>query len=158
MKHIALLRHADAMPAGGSPDLARELSTHGMAQVQALAARLLQRGEVPDYIIASAALRAQQTARLLLQATHWPLTLHTDATLYNAATPELVSCLQSLPETVTYVLLVGHNPTITDAAHYLSGHYLPGIPTAGWVLLHTEKSWTKLTATSCRYLAHDFGE
>jgi phosphohistidine phosphatase len=105
---LILWRHAEA--ADGTPDAARELTQKGLKQAQCMAAWLRIHVTGPVHVLASPAIRAQQTARAygekvatenelgvsstaarLLKASHWPDAQHT-------------------------VLIVGHQPALGTAA------------------------------------------
>src|SRR5699024_3065945 len=60
MPTLVLLRHAKAEAAGPS-DVERKLSASGRSQAKRVAARLVTEGLIPDVVLCSAALRAQQT-------------------------------------------------------------------------------------------------
>ncbi len=60
---LLVVRHAEAAP--GEPDALRRLTARGVEQARELAARLRGDGLVPDAVLTSPLLRAQETAAAL---------------------------------------------------------------------------------------------
>jgi phosphohistidine phosphatase len=111
---LILWRHADAEE--GAPDLARKLSPKGREQA-AQVARWMHR-HLPEgfEVIASPALRAQQTAEAL------KLPVKTDKKLAPGATVEAILKAADWPNRKKAVVLVGHQPDLGQAiAHLVCG-------------------------------------
>ena len=99
-----LWRHADADP--GGPDLARELTPKGREQAARMAAWLRRHLPTDFVVLASPAVRAQQTAQALGAA------IRTEASLApGAAPPAIVSAARAGPT----VVVVGHQPDLGRA-------------------------------------------
>ena len=73
-----------------------------------------RKGIVPDLVLCSSATRAVQTLKLL-QFGPGPEILIEDE-LYGASVAEMLARLRRVPDQVTSVLLIGHNPGIFDLA------------------------------------------
>ena len=107
---LILWRHADAED--GANDLARELTPKGRKQAERVAAWLRERLP-PDYLlIASPALRAQQTAEALGAPT-------TTRDIAPGAAVAAVLKAARWPGYEGTVVLVGHQPVLGEAAAYL---------------------------------------
>lgn len=111
MKRLILMRHAKSdwgTPA--LPDPARPLNKRGRRAATALGHWLRDTGHLPDEILCSTAIRAQDTlARLALAPARNLLD-----TLYMAEPPAMLSALrQAHGDTV---LMIGHNPGIAEFA------------------------------------------
>jgi phosphohistidine phosphatase len=108
---LILWRHADAEDgAPGVPDASRKLTARGEKEARFMAAWLkkhLPRGVV---VLASPARRAQQTAQALTTR------YKTSHEVGTAASPESVLKAAGWPEGEGAVLLVGHQPTLGQAA------------------------------------------
>jgi phosphohistidine phosphatase len=105
---LVLWRHAQAED--GAPDRARELTARGRKQARAVARWLARR--LPDdcRILVSPAARAQQTAAALDRP------LETDLRVdVGASAPEVLAAA-GWPDGVGTVLVVGHQPTLGQAA------------------------------------------
>ncbi|MEM9605484.1 MAG: histidine phosphatase family protein [Pseudomonadota bacterium] len=146
MRELLILRHADASAAEpGQPDIERPLSARGRAQMAALGPVLapLLGGDID--IVASAATRTAETARLLAAALGTSaerLVLERD--LYDASAGSLLTRVQALDATCTRVALVAHNPGVSVLAHSLVTARVAGFATAGWALLHVPDPWASL--------------
>ena len=111
---LILWRHADA--ADGSPDLARELTSIGRAQAARVAAWMRAHLPAGFEVLASPAVRAQQTA----QALAMPLT--TVAALAPGASVEAILGAAAWPARPAAAVIVGHQPDLgRTAAFLLSG-------------------------------------
>ena len=146
MRDLVLLRHAQAVPAHSGGDYHRPLSLHGTQQAQQAAVNLQARAWQPDLILTSPAVRTHQTATLVAAVLSSPPVLQ-DATLYLAAPPALLDALHALPDTVTRVMLVGHNPGISLLAQQLHQAPAPDIilGTGQWIrLLLPAETWKNL--------------
>ena len=105
---LILWRHADAED--GAPDLERPLSAIGRKQAASMAAWLLERLPKDALVIASPAVRAQQTAAALGKK------IHTENGLAPGASVEDVLKAAKGKRTV---VVVGHQPDLGRAAAFL---------------------------------------
>ena len=108
---LILWRHCDAEP--GDPDLARRLTAKGLQQAERVGAWL--DGHLPDTcrILASPAVRAQQTAQGLGRK------FKTSPGIAPDAVVEAVLAAANWPDSREPVLVVGHQPTLGRVAAYL---------------------------------------
>ena len=124
MKVILLLRHAkSAWGEVGLPDHDRALNPRGKRAAEAMAEHLLAKAPVPDLILCSTATRARQTLAPLIErlpAPAPPIALENG--LYLASEDTLLNRLQDLPESVSTVLMIGHNDGMWHLAEMLAGH------------------------------------
>ena len=115
------LRHADALD--GMDDDARPLSPAGHEQARQLARFLRHAGVEFDAAFTSPLTRARETAELVLDITNkaCPVKLKTADALRNETPPgEFARWLAALP-VARHVLLVGHEPTISQRVRQLVG-------------------------------------
>lgn len=121
MKHLFLLRHAQAGSGLGIEDHERALTARGRGDAERLGA-LLSEGELrPALVLCSSARRAQQTLELLLRPMDPPPPIEVERRLYLASAGELLERLSEVDDGVGAVLLVGHNPAIAELATQLAG-------------------------------------
>lgn len=121
MPELLLMRHAEAAPqAAGGTDYERPLTARGV-EAATLAARTLQRlYGAPDFVLHSPAARTTETARLVHRALVLrDVPLLADPRIYLATHALLLAVLRELPPTAHRVLLVGHNPAISELAQVL---------------------------------------
>lgn len=121
MKELLLARHAkSSWDLSGLSDHDRPLNERGERDLPAIAAALKQRGVVPELVLSSTATRARDTARGLgegLGLDEENLSLSPD--LYLASPGAILRHIQSLDESLSSVLLVGHNPGMHEAVALL---------------------------------------
>jgi phosphohistidine phosphatase len=122
MRELLLMRHAEAAAlAVGGTDYERPLTVRGAEAAKRAARRLGRQHGMPDYILFSPAERTARTAQLV----HGTLGLGdvpllADPRIYLATQPLLLDALRELPADVRRVLLVGHNPAISELAQALA--------------------------------------
>ena len=123
---LILMRHGQAEPYAPSDHL-RSLTSHGRQVVFANAQKLLKQNLLPNLLLASPLLRAQETAQIVsevLQRPYQTLDL-LDGRL--SADGLLQTARQKLTEAKT-LMLVGHNPNMAICAQMLCGQYFPFNP------------------------------
>ena len=121
MKHLILMRHASAGP--GADDRARPLSPEGLAEAQRMGPaleKLSARGFRPERALLSPSRRTRETLAGV-RAALTSLAAEEDETLYLASPGRLLARLQQLPDAISQVLLVGHNPGLAELLDWLVG-------------------------------------
>ena len=109
---LVIVRHAHAQNHGPAGDHSRPLSEHGHAQAHETASFLRSHHIEIDYAIVSDAVRTSETfADLEIEA---PVEYSKRA--YNASEEKLVQLITEAPSDSSYVVIVAHNPGITDLA------------------------------------------
>lgn len=137
---LILVRHGDAAwPTANQADRDRPLTETGQRQAAHIATAISEAGWIPELIVSSPAVRAQQTAAALVGTLAAPLV--TSAQLYEGHHRDVQQRLRDVESTSSTVLLVGHNPTFSHLASSLSGVRV-SLGTANAALLTTtEPSW-----------------
>jgi phosphohistidine phosphatase len=137
MRELILLRHAHAEPAtAGQSDLDRPLSPQGLAEAEAAARWLQDKGLVPDRVLCSPARRARETLEAVLGAVGY-VEQRLEERIYEA-TPGTLADLADQHGEAERLLMVGHNPGFEQlAALMYSGvtSEYRGMPPAGVVVL-----------------------
>lgn len=120
MRRLILLRHAEAAPARGwSSDRERELTPAGVDQARRAGLWLLHHGARPTRIVCSPARRTQDTAAQLTALFPTVEVAHDEA-IYEAAAEALAAVVARHSDAET-LLLVGHNPGVSELAALLVG-------------------------------------
>ncbi|MBY6223641.1 SixA phosphatase family protein [Ferrimonas balearica] len=133
MKALLLVRHAkSSWRHKALADLYRPLSGRGYRQALGIRARLPIE---PELWLCSPAVRAYSTALLAGAA---PLQL--EPALYPGDVNACLSCLDGLPDSLSRVAMVSHNPGLEALAERLSGQSLV-LKTAEMVLLCWQGEW-----------------
>lgn len=155
MRRITLVRHGHAVAHAAGGDFERPLDLRGRHEVERTAEAIVRGIGPPELILASAALRTRETAVVLRDAMlglarrDSPLAsaalptapaepaIVFERSLYQADWPQLLEALQHADRSVAHLMLVGHNPGISELALRWSRHFpehadFAGFGTAGW--------------------------
>jgi phosphohistidine phosphatase len=133
MKRLTLMRHGDAQWKDPEvADFARPLNRRGSSEAEAMGRRLTELALIPDLIIASPARRAQQTAEIIArELAMGARIIHYEEALYLAGAQEILRLARAIGPRVPHLLIVGHNPGISELAHLLApGADIGGLATA----------------------------
>lgn len=116
MKTLILLRHAkSSWNDQAQRDIDRPLNERGRHDAPIMADRLGERGTIPQRIICSPALRTVTTAEIFANRLHIPLELiQHERQIYLGGPAHLLHLLHQQESNIDCVLLVGHNPALTD--------------------------------------------
>lgn len=141
----------------GLDDHSRALTMEGRDAAARLAERLAAMGLHPDLALVSSSNRTLQTFKRM--ATVWgEVSLQVEEDLYESARERYLSVLARVGDADT-VLIVGHEPTTSHVAAWLSGdasvtHALQrvslGMPTAAAAVLEVEAPWAEIGPRSGR--------
>jgi phosphohistidine phosphatase len=153
-RHLVLLRHAQAAHPDGARDVDRPLTDVGRRQCATVAEHLHEHGPLPQLVLCSAAARTRETWELVAAGLPDanPEVRHLDE-LYETRPTDLVALLAALPDDVTSVLVVGHEPVMSGTAAVLAGpgsddaavaRVRVGVPTASLAFLDTSRAWADL--------------
>ncbi|MEY4761673.1 MAG: hypothetical protein RLZZ200_1529 [Pseudomonadota bacterium] len=134
LQRLVLLRHGEALPAPrGGRDFDRPLSDRGILEAREAARAIAATLDRPDLIIASRARRTTQTAEAVAGTAFPGAPVLLESTLYLATSDDLLEFVQALGGEFARVLVVGHNPGISEACARLAGDGRSlSLPTAGW--------------------------
>ena len=143
------MRHAAALPAAaGAGDFERPLSGRGRAAAVLAAHRLSESGVHVDRLLYSSARRTRETALIVARELALdPAALHALEELY-AANPSVIrAAIQRNHADATTLLVVGHNPGISDFGRELTNGLSPGqLATAAyWRVPLGADNWGLLT-------------
>ena len=156
MKKIYLVRHAKSSQAGeGESDFDRGLNERAYTDIPIMAKVMKKRNIKPELIISSDAKRTIHTTKLLIKE------LGLDAVktkysnkLYLTSVAEYIKKIRKTDSEYNELMIVGHNPTITDLANELTGSFIDNMPTTGVVtILFKDNSW-KAVGTIKGKMAH----
>ena len=139
MKTLYLLRHAKSSWEFEREDIDRPLSPRGARACELMAREIQALDCNPEIVFSSPALRARQTIEGVSQAFAGNLKAHIDDDLYTFSYRDLMTWCRALPERFSRVLVVGHNPAVTELVNALSGQEIENVPTCGYVHLSLDK-------------------
>jgi phosphohistidine phosphatase len=146
MKTLLLLRHAKAEnAAGGSSDINRALDERGKEEAQAIGTFIRKQNLSVDVVLCSPAVRARETAELVLGAAEVTANVRYDQRIYEASPRQLLEVISEVEKDKSAVFLVGHNPGMEDLLSALTGE---GEPMATGTLAKINlklDEWTRVT-------------
>jgi phosphohistidine phosphatase len=148
MKKLILMRHAKSdWSNSGQSDHARPLNKRGISDVPRMAQELLNRGILPELILVSDSARTRQTWELLTQILGAAPTRFLPD-LYLASATEIKDIVKSTDSLIDTVMVIAHNPGITDAYQLLANVQIDNVPTAGLGCISFDcDKYENLTAT-----------
>jgi phosphohistidine phosphatase len=144
MKTLFLVRHAkSSWNEPGLPDKDRPLNDRGKRDAPKMGERLAKRNVKPDLILSSPARRALKTAQIIAKRLDYRLEdILVDDRLYAAEADDLLHVIRELGDKPKSVMLIGHNPELTELAHRLSNK-ITQMPTCAVAeLMFDAKSWS----------------
>jgi phosphohistidine phosphatase SixA len=143
MKTLYLLRHAKS--SWGNPDLNdfdRPLLEKGLIRSKLIIDYLLDHEITVDLIVSSPAVRALATAEIFARALNYPIeNIRKDRSIYFGDSDKLYEQFFDVPKNVGSLMLVGHNPTLTNFANEFLERKIDYIPTSKKSLVNREISW-----------------
>jgi len=159
MKRLYLVRHAKSSGAdSGMADFDRPLNKRGKRDAPAMGHHLKSLREAcPDLVLCSPAERARATSRRLLKALGCPKDriVWRDG-IYGGSTWDLLNLVRTVEDIHGEVMLIGHNPYMTDLAEDLSGEAVGNMPTCAVFCLDFDMvTWSSVGPGSGRKVFYD---
>ncbi|GAA2368770.1 histidine phosphatase family protein [Dactylosporangium salmoneum] len=145
VRTLILLRHAKAAdPDDYATDLERPLTARGHRDAAAAGAWLREAGLQPDAALCSTSVRTRETLdELALQ----DVPVIYEHRIYVGPAMDTLELVQQSDASVQTLLLVGHNPTISDLSDSLAPRALDrGLATSGIAIHRFEGTWKDLEA------------
>lgn len=140
MPTLIVLRHAKAVAGFGTADIDRVLNDRGRRDAAAAGEWLRANGLVPDRVLCSPAARTRETLDLLAvdaPADHEPV-------IYANDPDELLGLVAEAPEDAGTLLLVGHNPSVHQFVHDLTGESPATFPTCALAVIDLPGAWSEV--------------
>jgi phosphohistidine phosphatase len=160
---LVLLRHAKAETPGEQPDFERRLTKKGEADADAAGSWLADEGLRPDLVICSPATRTRQTWHgidvALAQADPEGAApeVHYERDLYDGGRTEVIDLLRAVPDGMATVLVVGHNPVVSDVSILLrqddEDGASEGLKTCGMAVHRADGPWSETEPGSMELIA-----
>lgn len=160
MLRLTLVRHAKTAPAySGQEDWDRVLETRGQRDAPEMARRLKERASKPDCVLTSPAVRALTTTTIMAREIGIAASkVVQDERLYLASPKELLKVIQELGGKASHLMVVGHNPGITEFADSLSSERsIDNMPTCATFTLEFDiADWRDLELGSGIHAEFDY--
>jgi len=132
VKQLYLMRHAkSSWKDPNLRDFERPLNKRGKRDAPLMGKRLKQKEVKPDLIISSFAKRAYKTAKIIAKELNCPKDkIIKEEKLYLTSFAKLLNYIKSLDNSLNSILIINHNPAISELFCYLSGKDSVNMPTS----------------------------
>ena len=160
MKRLTVVRHAKSdwsLP--GQQDWDRPLNRRGQRDAPEMAHRLRARKLKPDRILSSPAVRALTTATIMAHELKVKAELVLqDERLYLASAPAMLEVVRDKGGTARHLMVLGHNPGITEFVNRLSsGDQIDNMPTCAVFTAQFElEDWGEIDWGQAREVEFDY--
>ena len=161
-RRLLLLRHAKSAWPEDVADHDRPLAGRGRRDAPAVGRWLRKSGYVPDLVLCSTARRARETWELAEAELGAKPSITFERRVYGASPAELLDLAHQTASDVRTLMIVGHEPTMSDLTLELAGTE-PGeaggealervrdkFPTAALAVLALTSAWPKLAPGAAR--------
>lgn len=159
MKTLTLVRHAKSSWSDPSlSDRKRPLNKRGKRDAPEMGRRILAHDIRPSQIISSPATRAWSTAKIIAaEISYPPEFLQREDRLYLASLRGILEVVAAQDAGFNNLMIVGHNPGLTDFANFLSPGLTHNLPTAGVVCVEIDRDdWQLADRPDTRLLVYDY--
>ncbi|GAA2150322.1 SixA phosphatase family protein [Actinomadura napierensis] len=137
MPTLIVLRHAKAVAGFGTPDIERTLNDRGRRDAAAAGEWLRAEGLVPGRVLCSPAARTRETLGLLAVRADTAF----EGGIYDNDPGVLMSLVAETADGVGTLLLVGHNPSVHQFVHDLTGRAPEQFPTCALAVVDLPGPW-----------------
>ncbi len=139
---LVLLRHAKSdWGSGAQSDHERPLNKRGRKDAASVAAKIVKVGWQPQWVVSSDATRTRETYGLMRDIFRPEPSVVFLESLYHAGPQALANALADVPDHVSPVMAIGHNPGWQEAVQWLSGEWVT-VTTGNAVLMTVDaESW-----------------
>ncbi len=142
MKTLILMRHAKTEELqSGQKDFDRDLIFKGLKDAANIALWIKKKFNEVDEIMASAAKRTLHTATIVKEICGGELNLL--ASLYHADANGIFNHIHEIRKSTNTLVVVGHNPAISDLASFLSHKFIELKPSDIMVFELENKTWSE---------------
>jgi phosphohistidine phosphatase len=145
MKTLLLMRHGkSSWKEDNLPDHERPMRKRGRKCAAKMGELLKEKELVPQTILCSTAVRARQTAEALVKASGFEGKIEYLDSLYLAEPEVILTTLNSIPDEIERVMVIGHNPALESMVQTLGGK-IKSMPTSAVACFALPlKSWKVL--------------
>ena len=159
MKILTIVRHAKSSWNDTSlSDRKRPLNKRGERDAPIMGKRISDHGIRPSLIVTSPATRAWKTAKIIAHELNYPKEfLQREDHLYLASRDEILDIIVAQDNGFNNLMVVGHNPGLTDLVNFLQPGLTINLPTAGVVSVQFDQdNWNFFERPVTELLVHDW--
>jgi len=159
MKILTIIRHAKSSWNDTSlSDRKRPLNKRGERDAPIMGKRISDHGIRPSLIVTSPATRAWKTAKIIAHELNYPKEfLQREDHLYLASRDEILDIIVAQDNGFNNLMVVGHNPGLTDLVNFLQPGLTINLPTTGVVSVQIDQDdWNLFERPVTELLVHDW--
>jgi phosphohistidine phosphatase len=146
---LVVVRHAKSDWSNAVPDDQRPLAERGRRDAPEIGRWLAEHVGRVDLVVCSPATRARQTWQLAAAGLDQEPPVRHEDRIYTAGPTGLLGVIDELPDEAGTVVLVGHNPSLTNLVTLLSGE-AHELKTSAVAVLSWTGSWPDVHARPAR--------
>ncbi len=158
MKTLTIVRHAkSSWNEQGLSDRERPLNKRGQRDAPRMGKRIADAGIRPSLIVSSPATRAWTTAQFIAEELSYPVEfLQRENSLYLASLNDILDVIVDQDDGFNSLMVVGHNPGLTNMVNFLSPGITGNLPTAGVVsVTFDQDDWKLYEQPNTELILHD---
>jgi len=137
MKLLSIMRHGkSSWDHLGIDDIDRPLLQKGKNRTQRICKYMLDKKLIPDCVMSSPALRAIETANIVID--ELKLSLHSQLCkkFYPGRVNGIIDEIAEVTKSFNHLLILGHNPALTELVNELTSDFeIDWLPTSGMVTM-----------------------
>lgn len=161
MKTLYLVRHAKSdWGAEGLSDIDRPLNKRGYRDAHFMSILMKDKKSLPDLIITSPAIRAISTALIFCRNFNLSYSdIVINANLYDTNVNQYKDIIAHIDNRYKSIMVVGHNPIISDFANNLTKSFMSTIATCGILEIRQSESdvnWKNFNEKTGEHFFYDF--
>ncbi len=152
-RELILIRHTKSSWADlGMRDFDRPLKKDRTDDAKNMAKHLKELNLKPDLILCSPALRTKQTVEFFCDKLKYDFNdIVFDMRLYESSAEDYMQVIRETGAKIETLIVIGHNPSITQFANQFLKNKIDEVPTTGVVWLDFENDdWGIYSTTRCR--------
>jgi phosphohistidine phosphatase len=143
MKRLFLVRHAKAEISTPSIlDHERKISDDGIHDIKKISNYLKANNLNPSHMISSTSIRTLETINILNENINGEI--YTEPLLYNANIKDIEKIIKEVPDKYDSLMIIGHNPSITNYINKVSNINIDYVPTSGIGIVDFNCSWKSI--------------
>jgi len=158
VKTLTIVRHAkSSWNEQGLSDRERPLNKRGQRDAPRMGKRIADAGIRPSLIVSSPATRAWTTAQFIAEELSYPVEfLQRENSLYLASLNDILDVIVDQDDGFNSLMVVGHNPGLTNMVNFLSPGITGNLPTAGVVsVTFDQDDWKLYEQPNTELILHD---
>ena len=145
MKRLILVRHAkSSLNQPLLSDHERILNQTGISEAKLIGQYLSNNQYIPSHIISSTATRTLETANIIIEQLKFKNKIETQSLIYTDSVLNILNLINNVDNQYQCIMLVGHNPTITQLINHITNVKIDHMPTCGTGIVDFKVTWDNI--------------